>query len=116
MLGLKNLRKELSEMNSSMKSIGSQIGNMAEKILILSESMSQSMNKMTAELQQTNLGIRESLKITSNTIQAMSENFSKALENAIEKMSNLNIQMNIKDTILKSLGLDKLIPDFLKKK
>ena len=42
----------------------------------------------------------------------MSENFSQALENAMQKISEMKIEMNVKD-ILKSLGI---FPDFLKKK
>ena len=31
-------------------------------------------------------------------------------------MSDLTIQLNIRDTVLKSLGIDGMIPDFLKKR
>ncbi|MFX1373596.1 MAG: hypothetical protein ACFFCE_17235 [Promethearchaeota archaeon] len=91
MAGFKELKKEISEMQKSMENL-------------------------TAELQETNLAIRESLKITSQTIKEASETFSKAIENAITKMSDLTIQMNIKDTILKNLGINGMIPDFLKKR
>ncbi len=91
MAGIKELKEELSEMRRSME-------------------------KLTDELHETNLAIRESLKSTSQTIKEASETFSKALEDAIEKMSDLTIQMNIRDTILKNLGLDGMIPDFLKRK
>ena len=65
---------------------------------------------------ETNFTIKESLKLTSQTIKEASETFSKALEDAMERMSDLTIQMNIRDTILKNLGIDGMIPDFLKKK
>ncbi|MFX1327479.1 MAG: hypothetical protein ACFE91_04970 [Promethearchaeota archaeon] len=91
MAGIKELKKELSEMRESME-------------------------KLTEELHETNLAIRESLELTSKTIKEASENFSKALEETMERMSDLTIQMNIRDTILKSLGIDGMIPDFLRKK
>ncbi len=91
MAGIKELKEELSEMRTSM-------------------------DRLTEELHETNLAIRESLKLTSETIREASETFSKALEDAMNRMSDLTIQMNIRDTILKNLGIDGMIPDFLKKK
>ena len=91
MAGIKELKEELSEMRNSME-------------------------KLTEELHETNLTIRESLKLTSQTIKEASEKFSKALEDTMARMSDLTIQMNIRDTILKSLGIEGMIPDFLKKK
>jgi len=91
MAGIKELKEELSEMRNSME-------------------------KLTEELHETNKAIRESLQLTSQTIREASDKFSKALEDAMKKMSDLTIQMNIRDTVLKSLGLDGMIPDFLKKK
>jgi methyl-accepting chemotaxis protein len=91
MAGIKELKEELSEMRNSVE-------------------------KLTEELHETNLSIRESLKATSQAIKEASEKFSKALEDTMEKMSDLTIQMNVRDTILKNLGIDGMIPDFLKKK
>ena len=91
MAGIKGLKKELSDMRKSME-------------------------RLTEELHETNVAIRESLKLTSQTIKEASEKFSKALEDTMNRMSDLTIQMNIRDTILKSLGIDGMIPDFLKKK
>jgi methyl-accepting chemotaxis protein len=85
--GIKELKGELSEMRKSM-------------------------DRLTKELHETNIVIRESLNLTSQTIKEMS----KTLEKTIKTMSDLTIQMNIRDTVLKSLGLDGMIPDFLKKK
>ena len=70
------------------------------------------MDKLTEELHATNITIRESLQMTSQAIIEMS----KALEATMKTMSDLTIQMNIRETILKSLGIDGMIPDFLKKK
>ena len=91
MAGIKELKEELSEMRKSIE-------------------------KLTEELHDTNLAIRESLELTSHTIKEASETFSKALEETMKQMSDLTIQMDIRDTILKSLGIDGMIPDFLKKK
>jgi len=91
MAGIKELKKELSEMRNSME-------------------------KLTEELHETNKAIRESLQLTSQTIREASDKFSKALEDTMKKMSDLTIQMNIRDTVLKSLGIDRMIPDFFKKK
>lgn len=91
MAGIKELKEELSEMRTSME-------------------------RLTGELHETNLAIRESLKLTSDTIREASEKFSQALKDTMKQMSELTIQMNIRDTILKSLGIEGMIPDFLKKK
>jgi methyl-accepting chemotaxis protein len=91
MAGIKELKEELSEMRKSMESL-------------------------TDELHETNLAIRDSLKTTSEVIKEASQNLSKALEDTIARMSDLTIQMNVRDTILKNLGIDGMIPDFLKKK
>jgi len=91
MAGIKELKKVLSEMRESME-------------------------RLTEELHETNLAIRESLKLTSQTIKEASEKFSKALEDTMNRMSDLTIQMNIRESVLKSLGIDGMIPDFLKKK
>ncbi len=91
MAGIKELKDEVSDMRKSIE-------------------------KLTEELHETNLSIRESLKTTSQAIKEASETFSRALEDTMVKMSDLTIQMNIRDTILKNLGIDGMIPDFLKKK
>lgn len=71
-----------------------------------------SMDKMSEELHETNKAIRESLKLTSDTIKEMSENFSKTLEESLKIMRDMKIQMDVKDTIFKTLGIDS----FLKRK
>lgn len=78
--------------------------------------MRKAMEKMTQELHETNVAIRESLKLTSDTIKEMSQNFSDTLENTLKIMQDMKIQMDIRDTIIKSLGLEGVIPEFLKKK
>ena len=87
MAGIKEIRKELTELRNSM-------------------------NKLTEELHQTNITIRESLNLTSQTVKEMT----KSLDATMKTMSDLTIQMNIRETILKSLGIDGMIPDYLKKK
>ncbi|MFX1496049.1 MAG: hypothetical protein ACFFBH_00845 [Promethearchaeota archaeon] len=78
--------------------------------------MRKSMNRMAEELHETNKAIRESLKLTSDTINNMSENFSKTLEESLKIMRDMKIQMDFKDTIFKTLGIDGLLADFLKRK
>ncbi|MFX1568883.1 MAG: hypothetical protein ACFFCV_11025 [Promethearchaeota archaeon] len=91
MAGIKELKEELSEMRKSIE-------------------------KLTEELHETNIAIRDSLQLTSQTIRETIEKFSKVLEDTVNQMSDLTIQMNIRDTVLKSLGIDGMIPDFLKKR
>ena len=55
--------------------------------------MRKTMDKLTAELHETNLAIRESLKLTSDAIKQMSDTFSKSF-----------------------LGIEGFIPDIFKKK
>ena len=78
--------------------------------------MRKTMEKMTHELHETKLAIRESLKLTSDTIKEMSQNFSETLENTLKVMQDMKIQMDIRDTLIRSLGLEGVIPEFLKKK
>jgi methyl-accepting chemotaxis protein len=85
--GIKEFKKELSELRTSM-------------------------DRLTKELQEINITIRDSLKLTSETIKEMS----KSLDATMKTMSDLTVQMNVRDTVLKSLGLDGVIPDFFKKK
>lgn len=87
MAGIKEIRKELTELRNTI-------------------------NRLTEELHETSITIRDSLKLTSQTIKEMS----KSLDATMRTMSDLTIQMNIRDTILKSLGIEGMIPDFLKKK
>ena len=71
-----------------------------------------SLDKLTEEISVTNITIKESLHATSQTM----KDLSKALDNTMKTMSDLTIQMNIRETIIKSLGIDGMIPDFLKRK
>jgi hypothetical protein len=87
MAGFKEFKKELSELRNSV-------------------------DRLTNELHETNIALSDSLKLTAGSIKEMS----RSLDATMKTMSDLTIQMNIRDTVLKSLGLDKLVPDFLKKK
>ncbi|MBD3214186.1 MAG: hypothetical protein GF311_16370 [Candidatus Lokiarchaeota archaeon] len=116
MLGIKDLKEELSEMNSEMRKVREQIGELSDKVITITNQISTSMDKMSSVLHETNITIKDSLKLTSDTINDMSENFSKALEEALKKMSEFKIKMDVRDTLLKSLGLEGILPDFLKKK
>ena len=78
--------------------------------------MRKSIEKMSDELQETNKAIRESLQLTSDTIKDMSENFSKTLTESLQIMRDMKIQMDIKDTIFKTLGIDGLLADLLRRK
>ncbi len=71
--------------------------------------MRKSIDKMANELHDTNKAIRESLQLTSDTIREMSENFSKTLEESLKIMRDMKIQMDIKDTIFKTLGIDSFL-------
>ena len=86
-MGLKDLREELLAMRRSME-------------------------KMTEEIHETNKILRESLGETSKSIQSLTASLSKMVEDTM----NLKIQMDIKDTIMKTLGIDGVIPDFLKRR
>jgi len=85
--GIKEIKNELSELRKSI-------------------------DRLTEELHGTNITIKESLQTTAQSIIEMS----KALEETMKTMSDLTVQMNIKETILKSLGIEGIFPDFLKKK
>ena len=89
--GIKDLKDELSEMNSRL-------------------------TELTKELHETKITIRESLKSTSDVINEMTISFTKTLKEVMDKMSDMSIQMNVKDSILKSFGLDGFLPDFFKKR
>ena len=78
--------------------------------------MRKTMERLTSELHQTNLAIRESLKLTSDTIKEMSATFSKTLGDTLKVMQDMRVQIDVRDSVLKSLGIDGLIPDLFKKK
>jgi len=78
--------------------------------------MRKTMEKLTSELHETNLAIRESLKLTSDTIKEMSDTFSKTLGNTLKVMQDMKVQVDVRDSVLKSLGIEGLIPDIFKKK
>ncbi|MHA1758578.1 MAG: hypothetical protein ACTSVV_17570 [Promethearchaeota archaeon] len=116
MLGIKDLKEEMKEMVDQLKIMNNEISNLSEKIGNLSTELTKSMKEMTEELRNTNKTLYESLKITSEAIITMKDSFSVSLEKALDKMANMSIQMNVKDTLLKTLGLEGILPDFLKKK
>ena len=78
--------------------------------------MRKSMEKMTSELHETNLAIRESLQLTSDTIREMNESFTKMLGETLNAMQDMKVKVDISDTILDRFGIDGLIPDIFKKK
>ncbi len=78
--------------------------------------MRKSMEKMTLELHETNLAIRESLQLTSNAVKEMSESFTKMLGETLKAMQDMKVKVDISDTILDRLGIEGLIPDIFKKK
>jgi len=78
--------------------------------------MRKTMEDLTSELRETNLAIRESLKLTSDTIKEMSATFSKTLGDTLKVMQDMRVQIDVRDSVIKSLGIDGLIPDLFKKK
>jgi len=78
--------------------------------------LGKSMEKLTVELHETNATMRESMKLMSDTIKDLSENFSKTLAETLKSIEEMKIQIDIRDTVLKSLGIDGVIPDFFKKR
>lgn len=78
--------------------------------------MRKSMEKMTSELHETNLAIRESLQLTSDTIKEMNESFTKMLGETLKAMQDMKVKVDISDSILNRLGIEGLIPDIFKKK
>lgn len=78
--------------------------------------MRKSMEDLTAELHETNLAIRESLKITTDAIKEMSATFSKTLGDTLKVMQDMRVQIDVRDSVLKSLGIDGIIPDIFKKR
>ncbi|MHA1191133.1 MAG: hypothetical protein ACTSP9_02405 [Promethearchaeota archaeon] len=75
-----------------------------------------SMENLTGELHETNSAMRESMKLMSDSMKEFSENFSKSLTTMVKTMQDMKIQIDIRDTVLKSLGIDGVIPDFFKKR
>ncbi|TKJ27683.1 MAG: hypothetical protein CEE42_01890 [Promethearchaeota archaeon Loki_b31] len=78
--------------------------------------MRKSMEKMTSELHETNLAIRESLQLTSDTIKEMNESFTKMLGETLKAMQDMKVKVDISDIVLNRLGIEGLIPDIFKKK
>ncbi|NVM44794.1 MAG: hypothetical protein HWN79_07740 [Candidatus Lokiarchaeota archaeon] len=78
--------------------------------------MRKTMEELTSELHETNLAIRESLKLTSDSIKEMSEAFSKSLGDTLKVMQDMKVEVDVRDSVLKSLGIDGLIQDIFKKR
>jgi hypothetical protein len=78
--------------------------------------MRKKIEDLTSELHETNLAIRESLKITTDAIKEMSATFSKTLGDTLKVMQDMRVQIDVRDSVLKSLGIDGIIPDLFKKK
>lgn len=78
--------------------------------------MRKTMEELTTELHETNLAIRESLKMTTEAIKEMSETFAKTLGDTLKVMQDMRVQIDVRDSVLKSLGIDNIIPDLFKKK
>ena len=74
------------------------------------------MENLTVELHETNIALRESLKLTSDTIKNLSETFSRTFAEMVKTMGEMKVQVDVRDSVLKSLGIDGVIPDFFKKK
>ena len=88
MKGFKDLTNELSEMKVSIENL-------------------------TKELQEVKTTIAESMKLATDAMNNLSENFSNTMGNVVKQMSEMT---SFKDNILKNLGIDSVLPDFLKKK
>ena len=78
--------------------------------------MRKTMEDLTLELHETNVAIRESLKLTSDSIKEMSKTFAKSLGDTLKVMQDMKVQVDVRDSVLKSLGIEDLIPDIFKKK
>jgi len=78
--------------------------------------MRKTMEDLTSELHETNVALRESLKLTSDSIKEMSETFAKTLGDTLKVMQDMRVQVDVRDSVLKSLGIEGLIPDIFKKK
>ena len=91
MKGFKDLTNELSEMKVSIENL-------------------------TNELQEVKITIAESLKLATDAMKDLSENFSNTMGDVVKQMSEMKVQVDIKDNILKTLGIDTVLPDFLKKR
>ncbi|MBY9009113.1 MAG: hypothetical protein KGD74_04545 [Candidatus Lokiarchaeota archaeon] len=78
--------------------------------------MRKAMEKLTVELHETNLAISESLKLTSDSIKEMGDTFSKTLGDTLKVMQDMRVQVDVRDSVLKSLGIEGFIPDIFKKK
>jgi len=75
-----------------------------------------SMEKMTTELNETNTILQSSLQETTKAIKEMSEAFTRTMETILTRLSDITIQMNVRDTVLKNLGIDGVLSDIFKKR
>ena len=116
MFGMKELKTELSEIKTEIRSISEEISTLSEDMISISNQISTSMDKVSTVLHETNITIKESLELTSKAILKMTETFSESLKEALKNMQEMKIKIDTRDTVIKSLGLDNLLPDFFKKK
>ncbi len=105
---MKDLKKELEEMNSELKSLNSNITELTEKVIDMTGDVSNSLNTTATELHETNITVRDSMKQATDAVIAMSESITKIF--GVLKIGDTG------ENLLKGLGLDGLIPGFKKKK
>lgn len=78
--------------------------------------MKVTIENLTKEIQEVNSTIKDSLKLATEAMKELSDTFSTTMGDVMKNMSEMKIQMDLKDTILKNLGIDNVLPDFLKTK
>ena len=78
--------------------------------------MKVSIEDLTKELHEVKTTIAESLNLATDAMKDLSESFSNTMGDVVKQMSEMRVQVDIKDNILKTLGIDTVLPNFLKKK
>lgn len=109
MSGLRELKKEISEVNLGIKELNSQIKELSDIVNNVANRMSNSLDNTTSEINKTNIAIRDSLEKATEAIKDMADVVGKVV-------GILTLGGDARNSLIKSLGIENLIPDFFKKK
>ncbi|MBN1802273.1 MAG: hypothetical protein JW891_12250 [Candidatus Lokiarchaeota archaeon] len=103
------MKKELSDLYEELKTLNSNFKELSGNISRMVNNLSGGIDKVAEQVQDLNKTINESMSSATKAVIDMTEAFGKVL-------NILTIGSDAKDNIIKGLGIDNLIPDFMKKK
>ncbi|MFX1236685.1 MAG: hypothetical protein ACFFAS_13860 [Promethearchaeota archaeon] len=103
------MKKEISDLTEELRILNSNFKELSLKITEMISNMSSGIDKIAVEVHDANDTIKESMTRATNAVIDTTETIGNAF-----KILTLGNQAG--NNIIKGLGIDNLIPDFMKKK